>query len=182
MSRIGKRPITIPAKVQVTIDGTKVVVKGPKGELSRNLPANVIVSQEGEILQVTRKDDSRVSRQMHGLSRTLVANMVEGVSQGFQRRLEIQGVGYRAQVQGRNLLLNMGFSHQVQIAPPEGVQFAVENNTNVIVSGYDKEIVGNTAAKIRSVRPPEPYKGKGIRYAGEVVRRKAGKTGKSGKK
>ncbi|MCG6135576.1 MAG: 50S ribosomal protein L6 [Nostoc sp. LLA-1] len=182
MSRIGKRPITIPAKVQVTIDGTKVVVKGPKGELSRSLPANVIVSQEGEILQVTRRDETRVSRQMHGLSRTLVANMVEGVSQGFQRRLEIQGVGYRAQVQGRNLVLNMGFSHQVQIVPPEGVQFAVENNTNVIVTGYDKEIVGNTAAKIRAVRPPEPYKGKGIRYAGEVVRRKAGKTGKSGKK
>ncbi|MEA5566606.1 MULTISPECIES: 50S ribosomal protein L6 [unclassified Anabaena] len=182
MSRIGKRPITIPAKVQVTIDGTKVVVKGPKGELSRNLPANVIVSQEGEILQVTRKDESRTSRQMHGLSRTLVANMVEGVSQGFQRRLEIQGVGYRAQVQGRNLVLNMGFSHQVQIVPPEGIQFAVENNTNVIVSGYDKEIVGNTAAKVRAVRPPEPYKGKGIRYAGEVVRRKAGKTGKGGKK
>ncbi|MBD2363979.1 50S ribosomal protein L6 [Anabaena minutissima FACHB-250] len=182
MSRIGKRPITIPAKVQVTIDGTKVVVKGPKGELSRNLPTHVIVSQEGEILQVTRKDESRTSRQMHGLSRTLVANMVEGVSQGFQRRLEIQGVGYRAQVQGRNLVLNMGFSHQVQIVPPEGIQFAVENNTNVIVSGYDKEIVGNTAAKVRAVRPPEPYKGKGIRYAGEVVRRKAGKTGKGGKK
>lgn len=182
MSRIGKRPITVPPKVQVTIDGTKIAVKGPKGELSRNLPANVIVSQEGEILQVTRKDESRTSRQMHGLSRTLVANMVEGVSQGFQRRLEIQGVGYRAQVQGRNLLLNMGYSHQVQIEPPEGIQFAVENNTNVIVSGYDKEIVGNTAAKIRAVRPPEPYKGKGIRYAGEVVRRKAGKTGGKGKK
>jgi large subunit ribosomal protein L6 len=182
MSRIGKRPITIPAKVQVTIDGSNVVVKGPKGELSRNLPANVIVSQEGEILQVTRKDESRTARQMHGLSRTLVANMVEGVSQGFQQRLEIQGVGYRAQVQGRNLVLNMGFSHQVQIVPPEGIQFAVENNTNVIVSGYDKEIVGNTAAKVRAVRPPEPYKGKGIRYAGEVVRRKAGKTGKGGKK
>jgi large subunit ribosomal protein L6 len=182
MSRIGKRPITIPAKVQVTIDGNKVVVKGPKGELFRDLPANVIVSQEGEVLQVTRRDETRISRQMHGLSRTLVANMVEGVSQGFQRRLEIQGVGYRAQVQGRNLVLNMGYSHQVQIVPPEGVQFAVENNTNVIVSGYDKELVGNIAAKIRSVRPPEPYKGKGIRYAGEVVRRKAGKTGKSGKK
>lgn len=182
MSRIGKRPITIPAKVQVTIDGTKVVVKGPKGELSRDLPVHVTVSQEGETLQVVRKDDSRTSRQMHGLSRTLVANMVEGVSQGFQRRLEIQGVGYRAQVQGRNLVLNMGFSHQVQIEPPEGIQFAVENNTNVIVSGYDKEIVGNTAAKIRAVRPPEPYKGKGIRYAGEVVRRKAGKTGGKGKK
>jgi large subunit ribosomal protein L6 len=182
MSRIGKRPITIPAKVQVTINGTKVAVKGPKGELSRDLPVNVIVSQEGEILHVTRRDETRTSRQLHGLSRTLVANMVEGVSQGFQRRLEIQGVGYRAQVQGRNLVLNMGYSHQVQIVPPEGVQFAVEGTTNVIVSGYDKEIVGNTAAKIRAVRPPEPYKGKGIRYAGEVVRRKAGKTGKSGKK
>lgn len=181
MSRIGKRPITVPAKVQITIDGTLVVVKGPKGELSRDLPQNVSVSQDGEILQVNRRDDSRTSRQLHGLCRTLVANMVEGVSTGFQRRLEIQGVGYRAQVQGRNLILNMGYSHQVQIAPPEGIQFAVEGTTNVIVSGYDKEIVGNTAAKIREVRRPEPYKGKGIRYAGEVVRRKAGKTGK-GKK
>ncbi|MBW4567597.1 MAG: 50S ribosomal protein L6 [Tolypothrix carrinoi HA7290-LM1] len=182
MSRIGKRPITVPAKVQITVDGTLVVVKGPKGELSRDLPTNVIVSQEGEILQVNRRDDSRTSRQLHGLCRTLVANMVEGVSTGFQRRLEIQGVGYRAQVQGRNLILNMGYSHQIQIAPPEGIQFAVEGTTNVIVSGYDKEIVGNTAAKIREVRRPEPYKGKGIRYAGEVVRRKAGKTGKGGKK
>jgi large subunit ribosomal protein L6 len=182
MSRIGKRPITVPAKVQVAIDGTKVVVKGPKGELSRVLPVNVTISQEGETLLVTRRDETRTSRQLHGLSRTLVANMVEGVSQGFQRRLEIQGVGYRAQVQGRNLVLNMGYSHQVQIEPPEGIQFAVEGTTNVIVSGYDKEIVGNTAAKVRAVRPPEPYKGKGIRYAGEVVRRKAGKTGKGGKK
>ncbi|GAA6614260.1 50S ribosomal protein L6 [Scytonema sp. NUACC26] len=181
MSRIGKRPIKVPAKVEVTVDGTKVIVKGPKGELSRQLPSQVTVSQEGEILQVTRRDDSRICRQMHGLSRTLVSNMVEGVSQGFQRRLEIQGVGYRAAVQGRNLVLNMGYSHQVQIVPPEGIQFAVENNTNVIVSGYDKEVVGNIAAKIRDVRPPEPYKGKGIRYAGEAVRRKAGKTGK-GKK
>ena len=182
MSRIGRRPITIPAKVQVTIDGSHVAVKGPKGELSRDLPNNVILSLEGEILQVDRRDETRTSRQLHGLCRTLVANMVEGVSTGFQRRLEIQGVGYRAQVQGRNLILNMGYSHQVQIVPPDGIQFAVENNTNVIVSGYDKEIVGNTAAKIRAVRKPEPYKGKGIRYAGEVVRRKAGKTGKSGKK
>jgi large subunit ribosomal protein L6 len=182
MSRIGKRPITVPAKVQVAIDGTKVVVKGPKGELSRDLPINVVVAQDGETLLVTRRDETRRSRQMHGLSRTLVANMVEGVSLGFQRRLEIQGVGYRAQIQGRNLVLNIGYSHQVQIEPPEGVQFAVENNTNVIVSGYDKEVVGNTAAKIRAVRPPEPYKGKGIRYAGEVVRRKAGKTGGKGKK
>ncbi|HLP91979.1 MAG TPA: 50S ribosomal protein L6 [Nostocaceae cyanobacterium] len=182
MSRIGKRPITVPAKVEVAIEGTKVMVKGPKGELSRTLPTHVSITQDGQTLLVTRRDDTRTSRQMHGLSRTLVANMVEGVSQGFQKRLEIQGVGYRAQVQGKNLVLNMGFSHQVNIVPPDGIQFAVENNTNVIVSGYDKEVVGNTAAKIRAVRPPEPYKGKGIRYAGEVVRRKAGKTGKSGKK
>lgn len=181
MSRIGKRPITVPAKVQVTLDGAKIVVKGPKGELSRELPVNVKVVQEGETLNVNRIDDSRTSRQLHGLCRTLVANMVEGVSTGFQRRLEIQGVGYRAALQGRNLVLNMGYSHQVQIPPPDGIQFAVENPTNVIVSGYDKEIVGNTAARIRAVRPPEPYKGKGIRYAGEVVLRKAGKTGK-GKK
>jgi len=178
MSRIGKSPIPIPGKVNVTIDGSRVAVQGPKGELSRVLPAAVTVEQEGENLLVKRRDDSRLSRQMHGLSRTLVANMVEGVSQGFQRRLEIQGVGYRAQVQGRNLTLNVGYSHQVQIVPPEGVQLAVENNTNVIVSGFNKELVGNTAAKIRAVRPPEPYKGKGIRYAGEVVRRKAGKAGK----
>jgi large subunit ribosomal protein L6 len=182
MSRIGKRPITIPPKVQVTVDGTKVSVKGPKGELSRQLPSNVTISQQGEILTVNRCDNSRTSRQMHGLCRTLVANMIEGVSKGFERRLEIQGVGYRAQLQGRNLILNVGYSHQVQIAPPDGIQFAVENNTNVIVSGYDKEVVGNTAARIRAVRPPEPYKGKGIRYAGELVRRKAGKTGKGGKK
>jgi large subunit ribosomal protein L6 len=182
MSRIGKRPITVPAKVQVTINGSNVHVKGPKGELSRDLPANIILTQEGEILTVSPRDDSRSSRQLHGLFRTLVANMVEGVSTGFQRRLEIQGVGYRAALQGSNLVLNMGYSHQVQIPPPEGVQFVVENNTNVVVTGYDKEIVGNTAARIRAVRPPEPYKGKGIRYAGEVVRRKAGKTGKSGKK
>jgi large subunit ribosomal protein L6 len=181
MSRIGKRPITVPAKVEVTINGAKVSVKGPKGELQRELPINLVLAQEGETLTVTPQDDSRTSRQLHGLFRTLVANMVEGVSTGFQRRLEIQGVGYRAALQGRNLVLNMGYSHQVQIVPPEGVQFAVEGNTNVIVSGYDKEIVGNTAAQIRAVRPPEPYKGKGIRYSGEAVRRKAGKTGK-GKK
>ena len=178
MSRIGKRPITIPGKVSVTIDGSHIAVKGPKGELSRVLPAAVTVEQEGETLLVKRRDESRSSRQLHGLSRTLVANMVEGVSQGFQQRLEIQGVGYRAQVQGRNLILIVGYSHPVQIEPPDGVQLAVETNTNVIVSGFNKELVGNTAAKIRAVRPPEPYKGKGIRYAGEAVRRKAGKAGK----
>jgi large subunit ribosomal protein L6 len=178
MSRIGKRPISIPPKVSVTIEGQQVAVKGPKGELSRILPAEVSVEQSAEILQVNRRDESRVARQRHGLCRTLVANMVEGVSQGFQRRLEIQGVGYRAQIQGRNLILNVGYSNPVQIEPPDGIQVAVEGNTNVIVSGIDKEIVGNVAAKIRAVRPPEVYKGKGIRYAGEVVRRKAGKSGK----
>ena len=178
MSRIGKRPISIPPKVTVTIEGQHVAVKGPKGELARVLPGEVVVEQDGEALKVARRDESRAARQRHGLCRTLVANMVEGVSQGFQRRLEIQGVGYRAQVQGRNLVLNVGYSNPVQIEPPEGIQLAVENNTNVIVSGIDKEIVGNIAARIRAVRPPEPYKGKGIRYAGEFVRRKAGKAGK----
>jgi len=162
----------------VTIDGQEVKVKGPKGELARVLPAEVEVTQEDGTITVARRSDSRAARQRHGLSRTLVSNMVEGVSQGFSKRLEIQGVGYRAQVQGRNLILNVGYSHQVQIEPPEGIQLAVENNTNVIVSGINKEDVGNTAAKIRAVRPPEPYKGKGIRYAGEAVRRKAGKAGK----
>ena len=178
MSRIGKSPISIPAKVQITIDGSHINIKGPKGELSRVLPQAITVEQEGETLLVLRRDESRTSRQLHGLSRSLVANMVEGVSQGFQRRLEIQGVGYRAQVQGRNLTLTVGYSHPVQIEPPQGIQLAVEANTNVIVSGFDKELVGNIAARIRDVRPPEPYKGKGIRYAGEVVRRKAGKAGK----
>ncbi len=178
MSRIGKRPISLPSKVTVAIEGQAVTVKGPKGELSRVLPSEVEVVQEGETVLVKRRDESRAARQRHGLSRTLVANMVEGVSQGFQRRLEITGVGYRAQVQGKNLTLNMGYSHPVQIEPPSGIEFAVENNTNVIVTGIDKEIVGNTAARIRAVRAPEPYKGKGIRYAGEVIKRKAGKSGK----
>jgi len=178
MSRIGKRPISIPDKVTITIEGQQVTVKGPKGELSRELPPEVAVEQQNGTVLVNRRDDSRPARQRHGLCRTLVANMVEGVSQGFQRRLEIQGVGYRAQVQGRNLILNVGYSNPVTIEPPEGVQVAVEANTNVIVSGINKEIVGNTAARIRSVRPPEPYKGKGIRYAGEFVRRKVGKAGK----
>lgn len=178
MSRIGKRPINIPGKVTVAIEGQHVGVKGPKGELSRVLPAEVTLEQEGDTLVVKRRNESRPARQLHGLSRTLVANMVDGVSEGFQKRLEIQGVGYRAQVQGRNLILNVGYSKPVEITPPDGIQVAVENNTNVIVSGIDKEVVGNTAAKIRDIRPPEPYKGKGIRYAGEVVRRKAGKAGK----
>jgi len=178
MSRIGKRPIPVPKSVTVTIEGTHVAVKGPKGELARDLPALVDIGQEDGTVQVTRQNESRQARSLHGLARTLVANMVEGVSNGYQKRLEIIGVGYRAQVQGRKLILNVGYSNPVEIDPPEGIQLAVENNTNVIVSGIDKEIVGNVAASIRDVRPPEPYKGKGIRYAGELVRRKAGKAGK----
>ncbi|MEL7084553.1 MAG: 50S ribosomal protein L6 [Cyanobacteria bacterium P01_A01_bin.3] len=178
MSRIGKQPIPIPDKVTVTIDGLNVKVKGPKGELERTLPDMVTVTLEGSEVKVAPVDSSRIARQRHGLCRTLVANMVEGVSKGFEKRLEIQGVGYRAQAKGTTLVLNVGYSNPVEIPAPTGIQLAVENNTNVIVSGIDKEVVGNTAAKIRSVRPPEPYKGKGIRYAGEYILRKAGKSGK----
>ena len=177
MSRIGKRPIPVPDKVTVTIEGQTVTVKGPKGELSRTLPPEVEILQEGETILVNRRNESRPARQRHGLCRTLIANMVEGVSQGFIKKLEIQGVGYRAAVQGKILNLAMGYSHPVNIDPPEGISFLVEGTTNVTVSGIDKEVVGNTAARIRAVRPPEPYKGKGIRYAGEIVRRKVGKTG-----
>jgi large subunit ribosomal protein L6 len=178
MSRIGKRPVPVPAKVTVTIDGQAVTVKGPKGELSRVLPEGIVISQEESAITVTPGSESRRSRERHGLCRTLIANMIEGVTNGYQKRLEIQGVGYRAQVQGTKLNMSLGYSHPVIFDPPEGIQFAVENNTNVIVSGIDKEIVGNVAAKIRDARPPEPYKGKGVRYAGEYVRRKAGKAGK----
>ncbi|KOR34496.1 MULTISPECIES: 50S ribosomal protein L6 [Planktothricoides] len=178
MSRIGKRPIKVPDKVTVTIEGQNVSVKGAKGTLTRELPPEVIVEQQDDTLMVKRRDESRNARQRHGLSRTLVANMVEGVSKGFQKRLLIQGVGYRAQIQGRNLILNVGYSKPVEIVPPEGIQLAVETNTNVIVSGIDKELVGNQAARIRAVRPPEVYKGKGIRYEGEVIKLKAGKAGK----
>ncbi|MFM6128923.1 MAG: 50S ribosomal protein L6 [Sphaerospermopsis kisseleviana] len=181
MSRIGKRPITIPNKVTVEIEGTHIAVKGPKGNLERTLPAKVTVQQDGNHILVQRQDESRLARERHGLCRTLVANMVDGVSQGFEKRLDIQGVGYRAQAQGSKLTLNVGYSKPVEMAMPNGIQVAVENNTQVIISGIDKEEVGNTAAKIRAVRPPEPYKGKGIRYLGEFVRRKAGKTGKAKK-
>jgi large subunit ribosomal protein L6 len=178
MSRIGKSPVPIPNKVTVTIDGSNITVRGPKGELARTLPATVAVTQEGNTLRVVRENDSRTARERHGLCRTLVANMVQGVAGGFEKRLEIQGVGYRAQAQGNKLTLNVGYSKPVEMDMPPGIQVAVEKNTEVIVSGIDKEIVGNTAAKIRDVRPPEPYKGKGIRYKGEFVRLKAGKTGK----
>ena len=178
MSRIGKAPIPIPDKVTVNLSGLAVTVKGPKGELSRTLPEGVSISQDGDHLLVSPTSEARRSRERHGLSRTLVANMIEGVSQGFTRKLEIVGVGYRAQVQGKKLVVSAGYSHPVEMVPPDGVTFAVENNTTVIVSGADKELVGNEAAKVRAIRKPEPYKGKGIKYEGERILRKVGKTGK----
>ena len=179
MSRIGKLPIPIPDKVTATIKGQHVTVKGPKGTLEREIPEPIEVKQEGDTIVVNPTDNSRIGRQRHGLCRTLVANMVDGVSTGFQKRLLIQGVGYRAQAQGKKLTLNVGYSKPVEMEMPDGIDVAVENrNVEVVVSGISKEVVGNVAARIRSVRPPEPYKGKGIRYFDEQVRRKAGKTGK----
>ncbi|MBL1208574.1 50S ribosomal protein L6 [Geminocystis sp. GBBB08] len=178
MSRIGKLPITIPAKVDIKIDGQQVIVTGPKGNLSRDLPSLITIVQEGQELLVTRENDSRKAKERHGLCRTLVANMVNGVNQGFEKKLEIQGVGYRAQAQGSKLTLNVGYSKPVEIEMPQGINVVTNTNTEVIISGIDKELVGNVAAKIRAVRPPEVYKGKGIRYAGEFVRRKVGKSGK----
>ena len=178
MSRIGKAPISVPDKVSVSLNGLAVTVKGPKGELSRTLPEGVSVAQDGNTIVVSPTSSNRRSRERHGLCRTLVANMVEGVSQGFTRKLEIVGVGYRAAVQGKKLVVSAGYSHQVEMVPPDGVTFAVDGNTTVLVSGPDKELVGNEAAKVRAIRPPEPYKGKGIKYEGEKILRKAGKTGK----
>ena len=179
MSRIGKLPIPIPDKVTAQISGQHVTIKGPKGTLEREIPEPIEVKQEGDTIVVKPTNNSRIGRQRYGLSRTLVANMVEGVSNGFQKRLLIQGVGYRAQAQGKKLTLNVGYSKPVEMEMPDGIDVAVENrNVEVVVSGISKEVVGNVAARIRAVRPPEPYKGKGIRYFDEQVKRKAGKTGK----
>ena len=178
MSRIGKQPIQVPEKVAVAIDGHAVSVKGPKGELNLVLPEGVSIVQVDNKIVVSPTSDKRKSRERHGLCRSLVANMIEGVSNGYTRKLEIVGVGSRAQVKGKNLIVSAGYSHPVEVVPPEGITFTVQNNTNVTVSGADKELVGNEAAKIRSIRPPEPYKGKGIKYEGERILRKAGKSGK----
>jgi large subunit ribosomal protein L6 len=177
MSRIGKRPITVPGNVKVNIDGSTVTVEGPKGKLSRTLVPQVSVSFADGVVAVTRQDDSKDARSLHGLSRTLVANMVEGVSNGFTKSLEMVGVGYRANLEGRVLNLAIGYSHPIKIDPPQGIEISVEGANKVHVKGADKQLVGDVAAEIRAVRPPEPYKGKGIKYAGEVVRRKAGKSG-----
>ena len=178
MSRIGKRPISIPDAVKVELNGSTVTVKGAKGELVRTLPDGVSINKDGNKVVITPNDSSRVARMRHGLCRSLVANMVEGVTNGYSKTLEMVGVGYRAQVKGSTLVLNAGYSHPVELQPPDGIRYAVESNTRITVSGAEKEVVGNEAAKIRSVRPPEPYKGKGIKYEGERILRKAGKTGK----
>jgi large subunit ribosomal protein L6 len=175
MSRIGRKPIPVPSGVEIQIEPELVTVKGPKGELSERIPRDITVVQEGEELLVTRPTDRGEHRSLHGLTRSLVANMVEGVTDGFEKTLEIQGVGYRCQAQGKNLELALGYSHAVKYIAPEGIEFEVPQPTQIIVRGIDKQRVGQVAAEIRKLRPPEPYKGKGIRYVGEHVVRKVGK-------
>ena len=182
MSRIGRLPIPVPSGVDVTIEGRQVTVKGPKGTLSRALHPDMTVSREDGTLVVTRPTEQKTHKQLHGLTRTLVNNMVVGVTDGYRKGLEITGVGYRAALSGKKLQLNLGYSHQIEIDPPEGITFEVENPTRLAVVGIDKELVGQIAAKVRATRKPEPYKGKGVRYAGEYIRRKAGKAGKIGGK
>jgi large subunit ribosomal protein L6 len=180
MSRIGRLPIPVPAGVTVDIDGRTVHVKGPKGELSRTFHDLVDIARDDGHVVVKRRDESQTARAIHGLSRSLLANMVQGVTQGYQKDLEINGTGYRAQLAGKKLLLALGYSHPIEIEPPSGVSFAVDTPQRIRVTGTDKEAVGEIAAKIRGLRVPDPYKAKGVKYAGEVIRRKAGKAGKVG--
>jgi large subunit ribosomal protein L6 len=175
MSRIGKKAVPIPAGVTLTLDGQKVTVKGPKGELSWTVVDEIEVAKGDDSLTFTPRNDSQRSRGMWGLSRTLVANMVQGVTEGFQEKLELVGVGYRAAMKGQALSMQLGFSHDVDIPAPDGITFATPRQTEIVISGFDKQLVGEIAARIRKIRPPEPYKGKGVRYAGEKVRRKEGK-------
>jgi large subunit ribosomal protein L6 len=175
MSRIGRKPIPVPAGVSVAIEPERVIVNGPRGELSERIHRDITVAQEGEELVVTRPTDRGEHRALHGLTRSLVANMVEGVTHGFEKRLEIQGVGYRAQLKGKDLELALGYSHPVPIRAPDGIEFEVPQPTRIVVRGISKQLVGETAANIRKQRKPEPYKGKGIRYEGEYVARKVGK-------
>lgn len=180
MSRIGKKPIPIPAKVSVNIDGQDVTVKGPKGELKMTVHSNITVKQDGTNIVVERSTDQRDHRALHGLTRALVSNMVTGVSTGFRRTLKIEGVGYNGDVKGKDLVLKLGYSHEVVINPPPGISFAAEEKGTVIhIDGSDKQVIGQVAADIRKLRPPEPYLGKGVRYSDEVIRRKAGKAGKT---
>lgn len=182
MSRIGKKPIAIPAGVDIKIDGNHITVKGAKGELSYDFNSDITVAVEGSEINVTRPSDDKEHRAMHGLTRTLIANMVTGVTEGYSKTLEINGVGYRAQKQGNNLVMNLGFSHQVIIPEIEGITIEVPGPNQVVISGADKQLVGQFAADVRKKRPPEPYKGKGIKYAGEYIRRKEGKAAKGAKK
>lgn len=175
MSRIGKQPVPVPEGVDVTVDGLTVTVTGPNGELSRTMPEGVGITVEGDEVVVTRQSDVHAHRARHGLVRSLIANMVVGVTEGYSKRLEMIGVGYRAQQKGRNLELQVGFSHPVDIEAPEGIELTVDDQTTITVAGADKTLVGQVAANIRKIRPPEPYKGKGIKYVDETIRRKAGK-------
>ncbi|AXI38666.1 50S ribosomal protein L6 [Bacillaceae bacterium ZC4] len=178
MSRVGKKPLEIPSGVTVTINGNTVTVKGPKGELTRTFHPDMDIKVEEQVLTVTRPSDNKEHRALHGTTRSLLANMVEGVSKGFEKSLELIGVGYRASKSGKKLVLNVGYSHPVEYEPEQGIEIDVPSQTKIVVKGTDKERVGAVAANIRAVRPPEPYKGKGIRYEGEYVRRKEGKTAK----
>jgi large subunit ribosomal protein L6 len=178
MSRIGNKPITVPEGVEVKLDGQHITVKGPKGTLERDIHENMKVTLENNVLTVARPNDDPKNRSLHGLTRTLINNMVQGTLNGFERKLEINGVGYRAQKQGNKLVMNLGYSHPVEMDAPEGITFDVPSQNEIIVKGIDKELVGQTAAVIRTKRPPEVYRGKGIKYAEEVIRRKEGKAGK----
>ncbi|MGI6413628.1 MAG: 50S ribosomal protein L6 [Syntrophomonadaceae bacterium] len=177
MSRIGKKPISLPAGVDVVLENNVITVKGPKGSLDFQIPGDIKVIKEENTLLVERNSDAKKDRALHGLTRALIANMVEGVTKGFEKKLELVGVGYRAQMQGKKLVINIGYSHPVEIEPPEGIEFEVPAVTKITVKGIDKQLVGNTAAHIRAVRKPEPYKGKGIKYENETIRHKAGKAG-----
>lgn len=182
MSRIGRLPVVVPNGVQVNVQGSDVHVKGPKGELKRSFSPQIEIGLEGGQVVVKRKSDDASERALHGTTRAVIANMIHGVSSGFERALQVEGVGYRAELQGKDLALFVGYSHPVKMEPPAGISFEVDQKTRIIkVLGYDREVVGQTAAEIRGVRPPEPYHGKGIRYVGEKVRRKAGKAGKGAK-
>ena len=182
MSRIGKKPIAIPAGVDVKINGSEVTVKGPKGELKDTFNADISIVMENNEIVVSRPTDNKEHRALHGLTRTLIANMVDGVSNGYKKELEVNGVGYRAQKQGKNLVMNLGYSHQVIMPEIDGITIEVPNNNSIIISGADKQKVGQFAAEVREKRPPEPYKGKGIKYVGEYIRRKEGKAAKGAKK
>jgi large subunit ribosomal protein L6 len=180
MSRVGKKPIIVPSGVEVTLDGLSVIVKGPKGQLERTLHHHVMVTREEDALTVTVKDpEEKNDRALWGLSRQLLSNMIDGVTEGFEKKLELVGVGYKAAVSGSTLTMHLGYSHPIDVPIPEGVEVSVEKNTNITIAGINNEVIGNLAASVRALRKPEPYKGKGVKYAGEVIRRKLGKAAKS---